>query len=186
MKICNICKQAKPFSKFHRRSRTKDGLLHRCRDCVRLEKEKRAKTFASENPARLNKICTKCKIIKPLLDFQRKWGTRDGLSCQCKSCKRDFYYKNHLSMRRKSRARCMFRKFGISPAQFEEKLAQQGGKCAACGKIPSDARRPHIDHDHRTGKVRGILCHGCNVSLGMLRDDVDTILKLAAYLKSHL
>lgn len=59
----------------------------------------------------------------------------------------------------------------------------QKGKCAACGK--GSRRTLNLDHDHKTGIIRGLLCHNCNIALGMVHDNVSTLLKLAFYLKKH-
>lgn len=62
-----------------------------------------------------------------------------------------------------------------------------GAICDGCGREPrdTDSRRFHIDHDHRTNKVRGILCHGCNVTLGFFADSSEGLLSLAGYLLEH-
>lgn len=60
-------------------------------------------------------------------------------------------------------------RYKMTPAQHAEIMASQGGKCAICGNVPS---RPVVDHDHGTGKVRGILCHGCNIKLPAVEDAV--------------
>lgn len=57
------------------------------------------------------------------------------------------------------------RAYGISPETYYEMLKQQGNECAIC-KAKSTRRAMNIDHDHKTGKVRGLLCDGCNLSLG--------------------
>jgi Recombination endonuclease VII len=66
-------------------------------------------------------------------------------------------------------------KFGLSREQFEEMMARQHGRCAICGDpLPS----PRVDHDHKTGRVRGLLCDGCNRGLGDFRD-MPALLELA-------
>ena len=59
-------------------------------------------------------------------------------------------------------------RYGVSAADVDALLASQGGLCAICRKVP---RRPVVDHDHSTGKVRGVLCHACNVMAGSLEND---------------
>jgi hypothetical protein len=66
-----------------------------------------------------------------------------------------------------------------SPVEFEEMLAAQQGRCAICG-----ARDPqHLDHDRRTGWVRGILCFNCNGGLGQFRDSPELLSEAITYLK---
>lgn len=71
--------------------------------------------------------------------------------------------------------------YGLSIDSFDSMIIGQGNKCAACGR-DFGTRGPIIDHDHKSGKVRGIVCHGCNVALGFFRDDKEVVLKLAEYL----
>lgn len=60
----------------------------------------------------------------------------------------------------------LFYKFGITAEDYYNLLAKQGGKCALCGEPPRDDKRLSVDHDHATGKIRGLLCTSCNVGLG--------------------
>ena len=76
-------------------------------------------------------------------------------------------------------------KYGISLDDYNRMLAEQNGGCAVCGVEPTK-RRHHIDHDHETGAVRGLLCHQCNLALGCVSDDPDRLLALAAYLLSRV
>src|SRR5690606_29139249 len=75
--------------------------------------------------------------------------------------------------------------YGLSVEEFEAKLAAQGGVCAICKGPPNGKGRYHVDHCHKTGKVRGLLCHHCNLGIGNLKDDADLVLAAAAYLVAH-
>jgi hypothetical protein len=85
--------------------------------------------------------------------------------------------------------------YGITFEQFDEMMAAQGGKCAnpACdktfeGKMAETYRKKdglHIDHDHKTGRVRGLLCARCNATLGHARDSIDRLAGLIEYLKAN-
>jgi hypothetical protein len=79
------------------------------------------------------------------------------------------------------------RKYGITPEQYDALLVAQGGVCGVCVTPPADARgyRMHVDHDHHTGRVRGILCGPCNVGIGQLRDDPTILESAATYLRRH-
>ena len=77
------------------------------------------------------------------------------------------------------------RQYGISMEEFDELLEFQGGGCAICSKpIDELRRRMNIDHDHKNGKVRGILCSGCNTGLGHLGDNVEGLKKALYYLEN--
>lgn len=74
--------------------------------------------------------------------------------------------------------------------QYDEMLSQQGGKCAICrtdnNQIIRGKLAPlHIDHDHLTGKIRGLLCGCCNTALGKFRDDEDILTRAIAYLSKN-
>lgn len=66
-----------------------------------------------------------------------------------------------------SRKRSLRNKYSMTVENYNKLLAQQGGKCAICRKHQSEFKYPlHVDHDHQTGRVRGLLCCGCNTGLG--------------------
>lgn len=76
------------------------------------------------------------------------------------------------------------RRYGLPEGGFEAMLETQGGVCAICGKKPR-TRSLAVDHDHRTGRIRGLLCsglRGCNKALGVFEKDPDTALRAALYL----
>lgn len=80
------------------------------------------------------------------------------------------------------------RKFGLDRAAWSALFVSQGNACAICRSTetkPGRGGHPqwHTDHDHATGKVRGILCHSCNTGIGLLRDDAGLLEAAAAYLR---
>ena len=77
------------------------------------------------------------------------------------------------------------RLYGLSQQQFEQLIQQQGGQCALCRKPFAAAQQTHVDHDHTTLIVRGVLCSRCNTALGLLRDDPDLMRKAAGYVEQH-
>jgi hypothetical protein len=71
-----------------------------------------------------------------------------------------------------------YRAHGITEADYDQMLEAQGGVCAVC-----EARPPaHIDHDHDTGAVRGLLCHSCNTAIGALGDNLAGLQRAVDYL----
>lgn len=80
------------------------------------------------------------------------------------------------------------RKYGITGAQFDAMITAQGGLCAACGRAFGSAHgdRPVVDHDHGTGKIRGVAHRSCNSAIGHLGDTVDALRKVVAYLERAL
>lgn len=83
----------------------------------------------------------------------------------------------------KGRNRQLRRMYGITIVEYRAMEAALGGACASCGVVPETTL--HVDHDHATGKVRGLLCHSCNTALGLLKDNAEVIQKLVEYRKSH-
>lgn len=73
----------------------------------------------------------------------------------------------------------------MTPEQYDEMLAAQGGGCAICGRPPRPDIALHVDHDHTTGAVRGLTCFRHNNALGDFDDDPTLLEKAAAYLRSH-
>jgi len=81
-------------------------------------------------------------------------------------------------------------KYGITPEEYQEMLARQGGLCAICKNAANPqgiraASRLHIDHDHLTQVVRDLLCNSCNNGLGRFRDNPALLRAAADYIERH-
>jgi dCMP deaminase len=68
---------------------------------------------------------------------------------------------------------------------YDKLLSRQGGVCAICRQPPADGQYLAVDHDHNNGKIRGLLCHGCDMVVGKLGDDLPIIRSAASYLLRH-
>jgi hypothetical protein len=78
-----------------------------------------------------------------------------------------------------------FKRFGVTPEQFAQRVAGQGG-CAVCRTTaPRGKNAWHLDHEHQTGRIRGVLCLTCNIAVGMLHDDPARARAAAEYLERH-
>ncbi|HXD10564.1 MAG TPA: endonuclease VII domain-containing protein [Anaerolineales bacterium] len=121
------------------------------------------------------------KNKKAILERNKKW-LQENLE-KSKEYRRKWLLRNgdrSLKYRLKSR-------FGLTVEAYIEMFSAQGGMCAICGYKPVEIKeRLNVDHDHATGKVRGLLCPNCNKSLGLIRDSIETALKMAEYLKRSL
>lgn len=73
--------------------------------------------------------------------------------------------------------------YGISLLEYNTMLVRQGGVCAGCLGPPTAYKVLCVDHDHETNKIRGLLCYHCNLALGYLKDSLETLGRLANYLK---
>lgn len=78
--------------------------------------------------------------------------------------------------------RYLRRTYKITGAKHEQMMSDQRGRCAICGKRSSSGRRLAVDHDHRTGEVRGLLCFKCNVGIGSFNDDTSLLRAASVYL----
>ncbi len=76
------------------------------------------------------------------------------------------------------------RLYGITLSDYAEMLVSQNGECKLCG-VSHEEKRLAVDHDHKTKRVRGLLCNKCNLALGALGDDIDGIMRAASYLEEH-
>lgn len=74
-------------------------------------------------------------------------------------------------------------RYGITEEQYQEMLVSQEGKCAICSRV---LQRPHVDHDHATGHVRGLLCDNCNRGIGHLQENTEVLAAAIKYLKKEM
>ncbi|MEX1652843.1 endonuclease VII domain-containing protein [Streptomyces pseudovenezuelae] len=115
-----------------------------------------------------HKLCRTCGEVKPHSDWHRNSAASDGLSTRCKACRAVQGRQDHLK-----------REYGLTEAERDEMVASQMGLCVICLKAPA----VHVDHCHKTGRVRGVLCFNCNSAIGKLGDDPDAVRRAAAYLE---
>jgi len=74
-------------------------------------------------------------------------------------------------------------RYGLTLHEYDDMLEAQGGVCAICGEECPQNERLSVDHDHETGRVRGLLCVNCNHMLGSAKDSTDTLAQAIEYLK---
>lgn len=93
--------------------------------------------------------------------------------------------KDYFSRNKEVKLSQRLKKFGITLDGYRNLLKLQGGKCAICGSEIGDSvgNRLYVDHDHETGKVRGLLCSRCNFGLGNFKDSVELLSKAIRYLE---
>lgn len=135
------------------------------------------------------KICIKCFIEKEDSDFRYRLNRTGKYShiSTCKLCERKqariLYYKDHELNKDKLRHKVRQVNYGISKSEYEDLIQKQQNKCAICSSSSAGGRGSwHVDHDHVTGKVRGLLCHCCNTGLGLFKDNKNLLLKAKEYL----
>lgn len=149
-----------------------------------------SKNYTSLDPGW--KICLDCKEKKTITMFSKNKTGTQGVQARCRDCAKKraaewrllhpFYsaqraaagYYHSMKWQR------MFQRYGLTKEQFLELEAKQNGRCAICEK----ERRLVVDHCHTTGKVRGLLCTGCNTGLGHIEKE-SWLKRATAYLSRH-
>jgi hypothetical protein len=126
-----------------------------------------------------SKWCPDCDAVKPLADFARTAAKTTGYHSYCLPCHNARGNETRQRLYGGSREYHLRRRYGITGSDFDEMLAAQQGRCAICG-APGPQ---HVDHDHRNGWVRGILCFNCNGGLGQFKDDPKLLAGAYTYLK---
>jgi len=134
--------------------------------------------------------CPKCGGHSPIEDIPP--SKRQSTSYYCKACRKDIrkiqYWKN-VEKEREYAKRTQFERnlritYGLSREEYEVLKASQNNRCAICNAEGTLEKRLVVDHDHKTGRVRQLLCDTCNRGIGLLGDDADRLQKAADYLKT--
>jgi hypothetical protein len=154
------------------------------------------------------KICVKCKEEKQLTEFAKDKYNKDGLTFRCKKCRNkhynEYYKENPEKQKEKNERQAINRKnfydsdkgvessrrahlkrsFGISLEEYNEMSERQNHICAICGGYETSYRNKvlSVDHSHKTGVIRGLLCNTCNRALGLFKEDIDVLKKAIDYL----
>lgn len=145
----------------------------------------------------MTKTCNKCAEIKSLTEFFKdKNNKTDGHYSICKACKqkatlahrakhKDVYNAQMRAYRKKNYLKERLYRYKLTPEQYHKMLSDQNHVCAICQCPPKGKRPLVIDHRHSDGKVRGLLCYGCNRALHVL-ESIDLLTKAQEYLKKYL
>ena len=136
------------------------------------------------------KVCSRCGITKPVDDYYVVQGRRRG---PCKACWLADLKAPHVQERdRTSKFVANLRaNYGMTIDDYDAMWLAQQGRCAICGEAFAlrgsgrTSRRLGVDHDHATGKVRGLLCQMCNGGLGLFNDDIERMLDAIRYLQER-
>lgn len=177
VKRCPDCGVEKPVTEFSRNAARPDGLQFYCKSCLSIrsartyrERQRRKGRQVRERvdvPAGF-KHCPGCKTVQPRSEWHRRTSSPDGLVVYCKTCSKERNRRDYL-----------MRTFGLTSWELEALIAAQGGVCAIC----PDGKPEHIDHDHGSGRIRGVLCGPCNMGLGLFKDDPARLQVAIGYLR---
>lgn len=152
----------------------------------------------------MNKLkkCSRCKKKKPRTEFYKNKAKGDGLKAYCKKCSKildkDYRERNpekikqirktsnerHLTPTKKFNYR-LRSVYNLSRAEFDNLYDKQKGKCKLCRKKIKVSKSVHIDHNHKNGKIRGLLCSKCNLGLGHFQDNAEVLLRASKYILNN-
>lgn len=128
------------------------------------------------------KTCRLCGAEKPRDTGFYLRTESDKPRNECKDCSRA-RLRSKVETPEQMRANYLRSKFGISVAEYDAMYAVQNGLCALCGTSADQSYHGlHVDHDHATGRIRGLLCQRCNMALGLFKDSVTVLAEAIAYL----
>lgn len=123
-------------------------------------------------------VCPVCGCT----EYYKSKESSGRVRIRCKSCQKERMRKIYASeeYKKKHRIDDRRRRRGCSAEEYDARLEKQSGKCAICGKLLWQDLR--VDHNHLTGKVRGLLCDNCNCGLGFFKDNPSLLRRAADYL----
>ena len=139
-----------------------------------------------------SKKCRRCGEVKPRADFTRVTGLPNAVHSNCKACAaagaRERNGRSPERLRLVNRRAKLKRNFGLTLEQYEAMVRAQDGRCAICGTGEPGGRGARtgsfaVDHDHGTGRIRGLLCNGCNTGLGLFKDSPSVLRSAIDYLR---
>lgn len=205
MKVCSICNKSKRYDKFFINVDGSIGFRLRCITCMSGEKKAiKTEKIMSESQT---KVCRACKTTLPIGLFWNSKDSKDGKDRRCKDCTNQqiLTYRNknrdkyNGSMRERNRVynqkfpekrylNEIKRKYGATPEIYYGLLEKQNKLCVICGKEhdPTVKKgRLYMDHDHKTLKLRELICSMCNCMLGYACEDFNLLFKGFEYLKRH-
>lgn len=130
------------------------------------------------------KVCKDCGESKDLGHFYKHSGYYNARCKKCHGLKTQQWFKDNPEKARNIRRRTRLKsKYGISDEKYEQMFQAQNGKCALCSKSHT-RRKLNVDHCHRTGLVRGLLCDKCNLGIGLFDDNPHLLNKVKEYLET--
>jgi len=173
-KWCRECDSVKPLAAFAVHAKARDGRQSYCRDCFASRyRDKQEAAGKLVRPADIpddHKFCRTCRTVKPRTEFGARQAAPDGLMSACRPCRSLLGRRDHLK-----------RQYDLTEQEVEAMRAAQGGMCAICRTAPA----VHVDHDHASGRVRGMLCFSCNAALGHFKDEPAMLRRAARYLETY-
>jgi hypothetical protein len=188
-KTCSVCQQIKNLEEFgNKRSVKKDGKSSECKECKKKrDKEYRNKTEVKERKKEYDNLYYQ-KNKDWLNDYYVNWRLENkerkkeyDLNYRKENTEKIRQDKKNKYNYNEKRSKNLKRNYGISSEEYESMLAEQKGACYICGEVSEG--KLAVDHDHKTFKVRKLLCGKCNTAIGLLKEDTTIIENALNYIK---
>jgi hypothetical protein len=194
-KICKNCKLEKPLSDYynHRKKNHHPNCIQCHNEKGRRQNKERYLRTPTENLKEIqkisyNKFCEKKSFLK-----KNNIEAYNEIINKRKASQKKCWFNNHESNKERGRKRYIKNKdyrlrksYGITLEEFNLMLKSQNNKCKICEKTFEEGRQIKTDHCHSIGKVRGLLCHGCNASLGLIKENTKTLKNMIKYINESL
>lgn len=162
-KFCFKCKKEISLEDFYKHKGHKDGLMSSCKKCTNKTNKYNYKKYKDKR-----------------LEWAKQY--RLGHKEELKKWGKDWYKKNKDRVKNYA----LMQKYGITLDDYNTIFMEQSGCCIICGKHQSEmAHALAVDHSHKSGQVRGLLCDGCNVVLGYVNDDISILKRMVSYLEKY-
>lgn len=174
IKFCPNCERDLPHENFNRCATKPSGLQSWCKECKSESSKKRllrddvkeanrlkSQKARQDNPEKVREAVRKSRKMVALDPVRKE---------RAKKKKLDAYYQST---------------YGLTTQQVEDMKCAQAYKCALCGDELGKTKDSHVDHNHTTGKVREVLCHHCNLGIGLFKESEERLQKAIEYLRKH-
>lgn len=141
----------------------------------------------ARNSDDIQRKCKKCNEKKPLSSFVKNPKCSEGRTYECYSCRSDYMNGIYKEKTYNAKRKYMLKKcYGMTIEDYNQMFLKQEGCCAICNEHQSNLEATfNVDHDHATGKIRGLLCRNCNTGIGLLQDNFQICLSAAKYLQEN-
>lgn len=167
--------------------RPRTGNYRRCWHCAD-NRWRRAKGLPEINPEERKNRGWEKRPEKSLRTQPHWSGNPNTKFCRtCRTEKSLAYFQSHypITVTHQRCLTCLGTKIAPTTKSWKDLLSYFGDHCQICGKIVEKRQKKALDHCHKTGRIRGLLCQSCNIAEGLLRSDASLIRRLALYVEKH-
>jgi len=191
-KVCVTCVEEKDLSRFG-----KDGLIATCKEC-KIEYSTKRKAYLAEVGYKTTDslVCKRCGVDKSTSEYGKASMGTFGIRRVCRMCENEKNALTRSAMSPEDKKAIKQRYKDAHPARYylisaeqhahyggyappdisefelDKILKEHSGFCDCCGGINSTGKRLNIEHCHKTGKFRGLVCHRCNISIGVIEGNI--------------